>query len=314
MWAVRSFCVVRIGVLILPTESWAEQGQTWRRAEALGFDHAWTFDHLAWRSLRDAPWFGAVPTLAAAAAVTSRIRLGTLVASPNFRHPVPFAHELMTLDHISGGRFTLGIGAGGSGFDATTTRREPWSRRERADRFEEFVTLLDELLTEPVTTHDGRFYQAFGAHMHPGCLQRPRLPFAVAAGGPRGMRLAARFGTTWVTEGPLEADGSALSVTSALPSLAAELERIDAACAEVGRDPATLGRLLFVGMRISGVTASPEAFRDAVGRFAELGVTDIVVPWPRRAAPFAGDLGTLEVIAAEARPRGGGMERKAESP
>ncbi len=314
MWAVRSFCVLRIGVLILPTESWAEQGQTWRRAEALGFDHAWTFDHLAWRSLRDAPWFGAVPTLAAAAAVTSRIRLGTLVASPNFRHPVPFAHELMTLDHISGGRFTLGIGAGGSGFDATTTRREPWSRRERADRFEEFVTLLDELLTEPVTTHDGRFYQAFGAHMHPGCLQRPRLPFAVAAGGPRGMRLAARFGTTWVTEGPLEADGSALSVTSALPSLAAELERIDAACAEVGRDPATLGRLLFVGMRISGVTASPEAFRDAVGRFAELGVTDIVVPWPRRAAPFAGDLGTLEVIAAEARPRGGGMERKAESP
>jgi alkanesulfonate monooxygenase SsuD/methylene tetrahydromethanopterin reductase-like flavin-dependent oxidoreductase (luciferase family) len=220
----------------------------------------------------------------------------------------------MTLDHISGGRFTLGIGAGGSGFDATTTRREPWSRRERADRFEEFVTLLDELLTEPVTTHDGRFYQAFGAHMHPGCLQRPRLPFAVAAGGPRGMRLAARFGTTWVTEGPLEPDGSALSVTRALPGLAAERERIDAACAEVGRDPATLGRLLFVGMRISGVTASPEAFRDAVGRFDELGVTDIVVPWPRRAAPFAGDLGTLEVIAAEARPRGGGRERKAESP
>ena len=92
------------------------------------------------------------------------------------------------------------------------------------------------------------------------------------------------------------------------------LERIDAACAEVGRDPATLGRLLFVGMRISGVTASPEAFRDAVGRFAELGVTDIVVPWPRRAAPFAGDLGTLEVIAAEARVRGGRVEGQAKSP
>jgi alkanesulfonate monooxygenase SsuD/methylene tetrahydromethanopterin reductase-like flavin-dependent oxidoreductase (luciferase family) len=311
---VQSFCLVRIGVLILPAESWVEQGQTWGRAEDLGFDHAWTFDHLAWRSLRDSPWFGSVPTLAAAAAVTSRIRLGTLVASPNFRHPVPFARELMTLDHISGGRFTLGIGAGGSGFDAATTRREPWNRRERTDRFEEFVTLLDELLTEPVTTHDGRFYQAFGARMHPGCLQRPRLPFAIAAGGPRGMRLAARFGTTWVTEGPLGPDGGACGVTAALPALAAELERIDAACAEVGRDPATLGRLLCVGMRISGVTASLEAFRDAAGRFDELGVTDLVLPWPRRAAPFAGDLGTLELIAAEARAQGDGRERNAESP
>ena len=305
---------MRFGVLILPAESWGEQSQTWRYAEALGFDHAWTFDHLAWRSFRDSPWFGAVPTLAAAAAVTSKIRLGTLVASPNFRHPVPFARELMTLDHISAGRFSLGIGAGGSGFDATTTRREPWSRRERADRFEEFVTLLDELLTEPVTTHDGRHYQAFGARMHPGCVQRPRLPFAVAAGGPRGMRLAARFGSTWVTEGPLAPDGSALGVAGALPGLAAEMERIDAACAEVGRDPATLGRLLYVGTRISGVTASPEAFRDATGRFEELGVTDLVVHWPRPVAPFAGDLGTLELIAAEVRARRGGSEGKAESP
>jgi alkanesulfonate monooxygenase SsuD/methylene tetrahydromethanopterin reductase-like flavin-dependent oxidoreductase (luciferase family) len=300
-------------VLILPAESWGEQSQTWRYAEALGFDHAWTFDHLAWRSFRDSPWFGAVPTLAAAAAVTSRIRLGTLVASPNFRHPVPFARELMTLDHISAGRFSLGIGAGGSGFDATTTRREPWSRRERADRFEEFVTLLDELLTEPVTTHDGRHYRAFGARMHPGCVQRPRLPFAVAAGGPRGMRLAARFGATWVTEGPLAPDGSALSFADALPGLADQLERIDAACTEVGRDPATLGRLLYVGTRMSGVTASPEAFRDAAGRFGELGVTDLVVHWPRPVAPFAGDLGTLELIAAEVRARNGGGEGKAES-
>jgi alkanesulfonate monooxygenase SsuD/methylene tetrahydromethanopterin reductase-like flavin-dependent oxidoreductase (luciferase family) len=311
---MRNFCAVRIGVLILPAESWVEQGQTWGRAEDLGFDHAWTFDHLAWRSLRDSPWFGSVPTLAAAAAVTSRIRLGTLVASPNFRHPVPFARELMTLDHISGGRFTLGRGAGGSGFDAATTRREPWNRRERADRFEEFVTLLDELLTEPVTTHDGRFYQAFGARMHPGCLQRPRLPFAVAAGGPRGMRLAARFGTTWVTEGPLGPDGGACGVTAALPALAAELERIDAACTAVGRDPASLGRLLCVGMRIGGVIASPESFRDAAGRFAQLGFTDLVVPWPRSDAPFAGDVGTLELIAAEARAQGDGRERNAESP
>ncbi|HEX9382886.1 MAG TPA: hypothetical protein VF908_05760 [Gemmatimonadaceae bacterium] len=58
---------MRIGVLILPELPWSTAQSLWRRAEELGFDHAWTYDHLAWRSLRDAPWFGAMPTLAAAA-------------------------------------------------------------------------------------------------------------------------------------------------------------------------------------------------------------------------------------------------------
>ena len=291
---------MRFGVLILPAETWATQRDTWRRADHLGFDHAWTFDHLAWRSLREAPWFGAVPTLAAAAAVTSSIRLGTLVASPNFRHPVPFARELITLDHISEGRFTLGIGAGGGGFDAATTRREAWTQRERTDRFEEFVTLLDRLLREPVTTHEGRFYRAYGARMHPGCVQRPRLPFAIAAGGPRGMRLAAHHAAIWVTEGPAVPAGGTIGVEAALPALAAELGRIDAACAEAGRDPTSLGRLLFAGVRIAGVTASPEAFRDAAGRFAALGFTDLVVPWPRSSGPFGGEIRDVEWIAHEA--------------
>src|SRR4051812_48330169 len=99
---------MRVGVVILPEDRWAVAGDMWRRVEGLGFDHAWTYDLLAWRDLRDGPWFGAVPTLAAAAAVTDRVRLGTLVASPNFRHPVPFAKEIVGLDDISEGRLTLG--------------------------------------------------------------------------------------------------------------------------------------------------------------------------------------------------------------
>jgi len=291
---------MRVGVVILPETAWAEQRSMWQRAEALGFDDAWTFDHLAWRSLRESAWFGAVPTLAAAAAVTSRIRLGTLVASPNFRHPVPFAKDLMTLDHVSGGRFTLGIGAGGTGFDATTMRRVPWSPLERADRFEEFVTLLDGLLTDRVTTREGRFYHAFGARMHPGCVQTPRLPFAIAATGPRGMRLTARFGATWVTQDPPLPDGAGTGVEAAVPALRAEMDRIEAACEEQGRDPATLGRLLFSGSRVTAAAVSPEAFREAAGRLGELGFTDVAVPWPRLDEPFAGDIGTLEMIAAEA--------------
>src|SRR5437764_940980 len=81
---------MRVGVLILPEDPWPIAVEKWRRAEEMGFDHAWTYDHIAWGELRDKPWHAAVPTLTAAALATNTIRLGTLVASPNFRHPVPF--------------------------------------------------------------------------------------------------------------------------------------------------------------------------------------------------------------------------------
>jgi len=177
---------------------------------------------LAWRSLRDRPWFGAVPTLTAAAAVTDRIRLGPLVATPNFRHPVPFARELITLDDVSAGRLTLGLGAGGPGWDATMLGQAPWSARERAARFGEFVELTDRLLREPATSHRGRYFVADEARTYPGCVQQPRVPFAIAATGPRGMRLAASYGEVWVTTGdrhrerPLPADDGARVVRAQL--------------------------------------------------------------------------------------------------
>ena len=79
-----------------------------RDAERAGVRTVWTYDHLTWPLLADGPWYGAVPLLAAAATATERVRLGTLVATPNFRHPVPFAKELMTLDQLSGGRLEVG--------------------------------------------------------------------------------------------------------------------------------------------------------------------------------------------------------------
>jgi alkanesulfonate monooxygenase SsuD/methylene tetrahydromethanopterin reductase-like flavin-dependent oxidoreductase (luciferase family) len=78
---------MRFGIVILADQRWQQAARRWEQAEAMGFDHAWCYDHLGWRSLVDGPWFDAVPTLTAAATVTSAIRLGTLVASPNFRHP-----------------------------------------------------------------------------------------------------------------------------------------------------------------------------------------------------------------------------------
>jgi len=276
---------LRFGIVILPEDRWSVTRERWRAAEDYGFDHAWTYDHLTWRMFRDEPWFGAIPTLTAAALATSRIRIGTLVASPNFRHPVPFAKELMTLDDIADGRLTLGIGSGGEGWDATALGQTEWSSGERADRFEEFVALLDELLSQPSTSHSGRFYSAYEARALPGCIQRPRIPFAVAAGGPRGMRLAAKFAATWVTLDDRETEQD-------------QIERLEEVCHDVGRVSESLEKLVLAGFTRNPLGSVAE-FEDTAERYAEAGFTDLVVHWPRANEPFIGDHSILERIAAD---------------
>ena len=286
---------MRLGVVILPDARWSEAAGRWRRAEELGFAHAWTYDHLAWRSLRDDPWFAMVPTLAAAASVTERMRLGPLVASPNFRHPVPFAKELAALDDLTGGRLVVGLGAGGVGWDATVLGNPAWSSQERAGRFEEFVGLTDLLLRQPATTSEGRWYSADEARMVPGCVQQPRVPFAVAAAGSRGMRLAATYGQAWVTTG-LRAGPVAIPAAEGAAMVATQIARLEEACAEVGRDPATIDRMLLTGAELDDGLSSVEAFREVVGEYEAVGVTDLIVHWPRDTEPYRGDLATFERI------------------
>lgn len=293
---------LRLSTVILPYRRWSEGGRkAWQRAEQLGFHAAYTYDHLSWRSFRDGPWFGAVPTLTAAAAVTDQLRLGTLVTSPNFRHPVTLAKELVSLDDVSGGRITLGIGAGGTGFDATTLAQEPWTPRERADRFAEFVTLLDRLLSEDSVSYQGDFYSAHEARNIPGCVQRPRLPFAVAATGPRGLRLAAQYGQAWVTTGDPKVSESGTPEQS-FQAIRGQVEKLSDACAAIGRDVAGLDKVLLTGFtpERSGVLESLDAFVDFAGRHQELGFTEIVVHWPIPDSDFAADEKVFEQIAMEA--------------
>ncbi|GGR81492.1 luciferase [Streptomyces aureoverticillatus] len=294
---------LRLSTVILPVRRWHEGGkERWQRAEDLGFHTAYTYDHLSWRTFRDGPWFGAVPTLTAAAAATERIRLGTLVTSPNFRHPVTLAKELITLDDVSNGRVTLGIGAGGNGFDASTLRRaddEPWTPRERADHFGEFLPLLDRLLTEDSVTYEGERYAAYEARNIPGCVQRPRLPFAVAATGPRGLRLAARHGQAWVTTGDPKISESGTPEQS-LEAIRGQVGKLGAACAEVGRDAGELGKVLLTGFTPDHPLDSFDAFVDFAGRHAELGFDEIVLHWPLPGTDFAADEKVFERIATEA--------------
>jgi alkanesulfonate monooxygenase SsuD/methylene tetrahydromethanopterin reductase-like flavin-dependent oxidoreductase (luciferase family) len=287
---------MRLGVVVLPELPWAQAAPRWQEAEALGFEHAWTYDHLAWRTFRDAAWYPALPTLTAAALVTQRLRLGTLVASPNFRHPLPFAKELIALDDISVGRAIAGIGAGGSGWDASMFGHPPLSPRQRAERFAEFVTLTELLLREPAVTWRGRHYSVDEARTYPGCAQRPRLPLAIAAAGPQGMALAARYGEMWVTIGDPAAAEPVLDGKDGAAVVSAQVVRLDEACRAIGRDPASLRKLVLTGLTLGSGLSSPRQFADTVRYYEDAGATDLVVHWPRSDEPFAGDLSTFRRI------------------
>jgi alkanesulfonate monooxygenase SsuD/methylene tetrahydromethanopterin reductase-like flavin-dependent oxidoreductase (luciferase family) len=289
---------VRLGVVVLPELPWSQAREQWQQLDVWGYHSAWTYDHLAWRSLADGPWYATVPTLAAAALATTTIRLGTFVASPNFRHPVPFAKELMSLDDLSGGRFQLGVGAGGGGFDAEVLGGPGLTARQRVERFAEFVELLDRLLSSPLTSYDGEWFTARDARMHPGCVQQPRLPFVVAANGPRAMRVVARHGQAWVT-GVTPPEEGEQRWWAALPGAVGRLD--DALTAE-GRDPASVQRYLSVDASGAFGPSSVEHLRDVLGRAESLRFDEVVVHWPRPDGVYAGDVGVLERAAAELLP------------
>jgi len=287
---------MRHGIVILPQDSWSEGRRRWALAEELGFDHAWTYDHLSWRSLADEPWGATIPTLTAAAAATSTIRLGTFVASPNFRHPVPFAKDLATLDDIAGGRFILGVGSGGTGFDAFVLGQSELTPRQRHERFTEFVEALDTLLrfeTEGAISFDGDWFTAVNARMVGAPAQSPRLPFVLAANGPKGLALVAQHAQGWVTTGPDGVHGD--DWWSAVAGL---VERLDVAANAAGRDPGSIDRYLALDMNGTFSMSSVAAFDDQVARAAELGFTDVISHWPRANGIYAGSEDVLLEVAA----------------
>ena len=286
---------VRVSTVILPHERWSQARATWLQAEELGLHAAYTYDHLSWRSFRQRPWFEAMTTLAAAAVTTTTLRLGTLVTTPNFRHPVLLAKELLTLDDLSQGRLMVGIGSGGTGFDAGALGSPPWEAPERMVRFAEFTALLDRLLTHDETTYTGVHYSAGAVVRHPAPVSSPRPPFLVSALGPKAMAVAAEFGQGWVTIG--EASPGVAPTTEA--AVVAQLAGLEAALTSRGRDRSSIGRLLLDGFGDEPTLKSVDAFVDVAGRYRNLGITELVVHWPIAGTQFATDPGLFERIVTE---------------
>jgi alkanesulfonate monooxygenase SsuD/methylene tetrahydromethanopterin reductase-like flavin-dependent oxidoreductase (luciferase family) len=286
---------VKLSVVVLPSERWSENQSKWIHAEQLGFHAAYTYDHLSWRSFRERTWMSMVPLLAAVSQVTSSISLGPLVTSPNFRHPLLLAKDLITLDDLSAGRLIIGVGAGGRGFDAEVFAKEPWSVAERHERFKEFTSTLDQLLREPSSTIEGKHYPILESRQIPGPLQQPRPPLFVSAMGAKGISFAAQIGDGWISVGGLP---SWTGTTE--EAVREQSRRLDEALAANGRS-APFARLFLDGQDDESPLTSYERFIDWAERYRALGFSELVIHYPVADSIFDYDQRLFERIATEGR-------------
>lgn len=257
------------------TPRWADLHAMARTAEAVGFDAVWVSDHLGFGDA-SGEWEGAWECwtlLSALAASTERVKLGTYVLAAPLRHPVLLAKMAETLDEVSGGRLILGLGAG---WNAPEFESAGIPFDDRFDRFEDALRIITALLRDGRSSHAGATVSTRSARMEPRGPRPTGLPVMVGAGGPRMLRLTAELADHW---------NGGLRRWDEVPG---ELAAIDAACREVGRDPATLTRSVEVrivteaadpGRSPEGreIRGTPEAIAAELGRFGDLGIHHLQV-------------------------------------
>jgi len=277
---------VRFGIVTDQNQPWPTLVERWQLFERLGFDSAWDCDHFIQPSRPTGPYYEAWTLLAGLAAVTRRIRLGVLVSSNTFRHPSLLAKQAVTLDHVSNGRLDIGFGAGWYEPEHPMFGLELWPPKERVDRFEEAVELLDAWLRNETTTFSGTYYQLNEAPTRPRPVQQPRPPLVLAGHRPRMLRIIARYADTFNSFGTVE-------------EMRERNDRLDQECARLGRDPKGIVRSLYgwAAMMPTDPWASVESFRDMVGRYSEAGVNEFLIDQPR-----AEQQDVLERVAAEVLP------------
>jgi F420-dependent oxidoreductase-like protein len=278
---------LRFGLCTDQNLSWERMLERWLLYEELGFDSIWLCDHLIQPSRPAGPYFEAWTLLAALAAHTRRIRIGVLVSSNTFRHPALLAREAITVDHISGGRLELGLGAGWYQPEHAAFGIDFPPAGELVSRFHEAVEVVDRLLRNEVTTYEGRHYRLHEAPSRPSPVQRPRPPLTLGAHGPRMLRIVARYADRWNSHGSAE-------------EIKARNATLDQACHKIGRDPEQVARSVYhwVPRSQDDPWSSVDAFVDVIGRYREAGITEFILDHPRD-----DQLDVLERVATEVVPR-----------
>ena len=255
---------------------WSEVASRARFADDLGFDGIWGFDHFQ-------PMYGEGPgecfegntTLAAWSGITDHVRLGLLVTGMTYRHPSVLASEAVTVDHVSGGRLELSLGAAWFEEEHRELGIEFPPTGERVSRFEEYVQVVHLLLTEDDVSFDGRWHRLDRATYRPRPVQQPHPPIWIGANGPRMLAIAGRHANVWHTFAPPRHHAGMWSTVARAAQAA-------------GRDPSSITRAsnLSLSEPWDEVRANAAAYRD------DAGVGYLVAGWPSEGAPRVEEFAT----------------------
>ena len=212
--------------------TWSAMLEVWQAADEIDlFESAWNFDHFEpiLGQPRNGPCLEGWTMLAAMAQATRRIRVGCMVTGMPYRHPAVLANMAATVDHVSGGRLELGLGAGWNQEESDAYGIELPPLKERFDRFDEGCEIIIGLLTRPQFSHAGTHFTITDAYCEPKPVQRPHPPITIGGDGPtRTLRAVARYAQRWNTP------------FTTPEVLREKLEILGGHCAEVGRDPAEI--------------------------------------------------------------------------
>jgi probable F420-dependent oxidoreductase len=241
---------------------WADVAAMARRAEDVGFDSFWLPDHLLFRftNVHQQGAWDAWSLLAALAATTSTIEIGPLVACSSFRNPTLIAKMADTIDEISGGRFILGLGAG---WHEPEYLAFGFPYDHRVSRFAEALQIISALLRDGYVDFAGAYYTARDCELRPRGPRPQGPPILVGGSGDRMLRLAARYADAWNAD--RQNDVAAVQALNV---------RVDAACHDEGRDPASLARI--IGIQVDLLNASRQATQPR--QF-------VMAPWPLTGSP-----------------------------
>lgn len=282
---------MRVAVWPAPAAPFAATAAVVAHCDATGWDGAYVVDHFMNDTpdgaADDAPVLEAFTLLAALVGRTERIRLGPLVLGNTYRHPAVVAKSAVTLDHISGGRFVLGLGAGWQVNEHRAYGIDLPPVAERMDRYEEACLAIRALLDEPRATLAGRHYRLTDAPCEPSPAVG-RVPILIGAKGPRrGLRIAALVADEWNSWATLDQFRERSAVLAGH-------------CEAIGRDPATIRRSTQAFVRLVDDPAEAERARaaaggrpilagspaevvDRLGAYAEAGLDEFIVPdWSDR--------------------------------
>lgn len=249
--------------------TWQEFLDVWVEADQIDvFESGWTMDHFyPLVPPMDGTHHESWTMLAALAMATKRLRLGSMVNAMHYRHPAVTANAAVTVDHISGGRFNLGLGAGWFEPESDAYGMPLGTVTERLDRFDEGVEIIHRLLTQEHTDFDGAYFTLANARCEPKAVQSPRPPIVIGGKGKRRtLRTAARWADQW---------------DMTFPDSPAHWKEHDDAllghCADLGRDPSEITRSIHLGFPSNG---DPAEMAAQAPQFFDAGV-DVIV-WSMR--------------------------------